>query len=118
MDNRRMRDRNLVRVAWGLAFIWWGITMLFKFLPSGTVGVGEGLILLGLNAARRLNGIPTSGFTITLGILGLVLGGIRLAESVLRLPYELPDLAIVLIVLGVILLAREVLRVRRASFGI
>jgi hypothetical protein len=38
------------------------------------------------------------------------LGGLELASSVLRLPFELPVFAILLIVLGVILLARELLR--------
>jgi hypothetical protein len=28
--------------------------------------------LLGLNVARSLNGLPTNGFTVTLGILALV----------------------------------------------
>ncbi|MBI1880962.1 MAG: hypothetical protein HYR94_22510 [Chloroflexi bacterium] len=87
-------------------FIWWGITELFKF-PEGTDAVGIRLILLGLNVVRLLNGIPTSGFTITLGILALVWGGLELAGSVFSLPFELPVFAIVLIVLGVSLLARE-----------
>jgi hydrogenase/urease accessory protein HupE len=99
-------------MAWGALFIWWGITELVPGLPHGTGAIGIGLILLGLNVARSLNGVPTSGFTMTLGILALVLGGLELAISVLRLPIELPVFAILLIVLGVILLARELLRSR------
>ncbi len=112
MESARISNRNFETIAWGMFFVWWGITELFKFLPQGTGAVGFGLILLGLNAARALNGIPTSGFTITLGILALVLGGLDLAGSVLTLPFELPVLAILLIVLGVIMLARELLRTR------
>jgi hypothetical protein len=107
MENTRTLNRNLETVAWGAFFIWWGITELFNFLPHGTGAIGIGLIWLGLNAARLLKGIPTSGFTTTLGILVLVLGGLELAGSVLRLPFELPVFAILLIVLGVILFARE-----------
>jgi len=84
-----------------------------RAVPSpthGTGAIGIGLIFLGLNVARSLNGIPTSGFSTTLGILALVLGGLELASSVLRLPFELPVFAILLIVLGVTLLARELLR--------
>jgi hypothetical protein len=87
-------------------FIWWGITELFNF-AAGIDAIGVGLILLGLNVVRSLNGMPTSGFTITFGILALVWGGLELAQSVLPLPFEIPVFAILLIVLGVILLARE-----------
>ena len=107
MENTRTSDRNLETVAWGALFIWWGITELVPGLPHGTGAIGIGLIFLGLNLARSLNGIPTSGFTTTLGILALVLGGLELARSVMRLPFELPIFAILLIVLGAIMLVRE-----------
>jgi hypothetical protein len=96
-------------MAWGAFFIWWGITELVQF-PDGTGAVGIGLILLGLNGVRSLNGLPTNGFTLTLGILALVWGGLELAGSLLQLPFKLPVFAIVLIVLGVILLVRELQR--------
>ena len=107
MENTQKLNRKFESIAWGAFFVWWGITGLFKFLPEGTGAVGFGLILIGLNAARSLNGMPISGFTITLGILALVLGGIELAGFFLSLPFELPVFAILLIVLGVIVLARE-----------
>ena len=109
MENARLLNRTLETYAWATFFVWWGITELFKFLPAGTGAVGFGLILIGLNVARSLNGIPTSGFTITLGILALVLGGLELAGFLLSLPFELPVFAILLIVLGVIVLAREMI---------
>ncbi len=106
MENAQTSNRNLETVAWGAFFIWWGVTELFPFLPHGIGAVGIGLILLGLNAARSRNGIPTSGFTTTLGVLALVLGGLELAGSVLSLPFEIPVFAILLIVLGMIVLGR------------
>ncbi len=108
MDNIQIKNRNFERLAWGAFFIWWGITELYHFLPQGTGAIGFGLILLGLNAARSLNGVPTSGFTITLGILALVLGMLELAGVLLSLPFEMPIFAILLIVLGVIVLVRGV----------
>jgi hypothetical protein len=107
LNDTRTVNRNFETIAWGALFIWWGVTELFNFLPHGTGAIGIGLILLGLNAARSLNGIPARGFTTTLGILALVWGGLELAASVLSLPFELPVFAILLIVLGLILLARE-----------
>jgi len=111
MNHVRTLERDFDAIAWSMFFIWWGITELVE-LPDGIGAVGIGLILLGLNVARFLNDIPTSGFTITLGILALVWGGLELAGSVLALPFELPVFAIVLIVLGVILLFRELQRIR------
>ena len=109
MENTRTLNRNFETYAWAAFFVWWGITELFKFMPEGTGAVGFGLILIGLNAARSLNGMPTSGYTITLGILALVLGGLELAGFFLSLPFQLPVFAILLIVLGVIVLAREMI---------
>ena len=72
------KNRMFEAVAWGLLLIWWGLADsdfgLFPSLPAGAGWIGIGLILLGLNAARALNQIPVSGFTVTLGIFALALG--------------------------------------------
>lgn len=107
MDQQQALNRRLESIGWGAFFVWWGMTELFQSLPDGIGAIGIGLILLGLNAARSRNGLPTSGFTTTLGILALVLGGLELAQLVLDLPIELPVFAILLIVLGMIILGRE-----------
>ncbi len=106
MENLRTVNRNYEQLAWGAIFVWWGITELFNFLPNGTGALGFGLILIGLNAARSLNGMPTSGFSIIHGIHALVLGVLELAGVFLTLPFEIPVFAILLIVLGMIVLAR------------
>lgn len=106
MENTNTLNRNFEAMAWGAIFIWWGITELVAGLPHGIGAIGIGMILLGLNLARSLNGIPTSGFSTTVGVLALVLGVLELAASVLRLPFELPIFSILLIVLGVVVLAR------------
>jgi len=107
MNTTQTLNRNFEAIAWGALFIWWGITELFKHLPDGAGAIGIGLILIGLNAARSLNGLPTSSFTTTIGILALVLGGLELVKAILSLPFELPAFAIFLLVLGVIVLVRE-----------
>ena len=112
MNDGQKLNRRFEVMAWGAFFIWWGITELFPSLPEGTGAVGIGVILLGLNASRSLNGIPSNSFTTTLGVLAIVWGGLELAGPILRLPFELPVFAILLIVLGVIFLGRELIQAR------
>jgi len=112
MEDTRKLNPGFETIAWGAFFLMWGITEMFKFLPDGTGAVGVGLILLGLNAIRYFNGIAISGFTTTLGILALVGGVLELVEPALSLPFELPIFEILLIVLGVIVLARGLKAIR------
>ncbi len=114
MESMRTFNRNLEAMAWGALFIWWGVTELIPGLPHGSGAIGVGLILLGLNVVRSLNRVPMSAFTVTLAILALVWGGLELAGSVLALPFQIPVFAILLIVLGAIMLARELLAARQA----
>ncbi len=107
MNNTQTINRNFESIAWGALFIWWGITELIPSLPDGTGAIGIGLILIGVNIARLLNGLPTSRFSSTLGILALVWGGLELAGVLLSLPFEIPIFAILLMVLGAIILAPE-----------
>jgi hypothetical protein len=105
----------------GLAILW-GVTILFEFVPFGVGLIGTGLILLGVNVVRTVKGLPTKEDNTLLGILALVWGGLELARPNLRLLFEFSDwdwaiFAILLVVLGVILLARGLLRVRKNSFG-
>lgn len=114
MENLQTLNRRFEAVAWGALFVLWGVMELFPSLPKGTGAIGIGVILLGLNAVRSLKGVPTSGFTTTLGILAFVLGVLELSRLILRLPFEMPVFAILLIVLGMIFLGRELLQSRAA----
>lgn len=107
MNHTQPLSRNFEAITWGILFIWWGVTELFTSLPNGSGAIGIALILIGVNVARVLNGVPVSRFSMTLGILALVWGGLDLAGALLRLPFELPIFAILLIVLGLIVLAPE-----------
>ncbi len=118
MDNSRTLNRDFGMIAWGMLFVWWGLRWwLLISLPEGAGLLGTGLILLGLNAVRSLKGIPTSGSATFLGSLALAFGGLLMAGEVLHLPFELPVFEISLIALGVILLVRERLRVRKTDSG-
>ncbi len=120
MDNQQEFKRKYNAIGWGLLLILWGITILFDFVPFGVGLLGTGLILLGANGVRRLHGLPAKDDNTVLGILALAWGGLELARPILRQLFEFADwdwgiFAILLVVLGVILLARELLRIRKTS---
>jgi hypothetical protein len=104
MENTNKPDPVLDTIAWGAFFILWGITEMFQSLPDGLGALGVGIILLGLNLVRSRQGQPTSGFTITLGVMALLMGALELAEPYLHLSIEIPVFPILLIMFGVSLL--------------
>ncbi len=117
MRGTQTLNRTLETVAWGLFFLWWGAVELFSKLAGGGVignnevfAMGIGVIMLGLNLVRWLSGIAISGLSLTVGILAFLWGALRLAGVLLPLPFEVPVFAVLLIVLGVIVLARGVVR--------
>ncbi len=116
MNDTQKLNRIFETAAWGAIFLWWGVTELVRF-PNGVDAIGFGLVFLGANAARALNGMSLNGFSITLGILALVWGGLDLAPVMLHLPFKLPVFAILLIVLGMIFLAGVLVRVRKSNLG-
>jgi hypothetical protein len=62
--------------------------------PEGTWLIGVGLILLGLNAVRRIAGLKTSGFGIIVGLIASAAGIGRIIGQ------DLPLVPILLIILG------------------
>jgi hypothetical protein len=104
METTSKSTINLETIAWGAFFILWGITSIFTTLPDGIGAIGLGLIMIGLNVARSLSGQSISGFTTTVGILALVLGGLEVARPYLHLSFELPIFAILLLALGLMVL--------------
>ncbi len=97
-------NRNYEVIAWGALFIWWGISIMVPSLPNGSTALGTGLILIAVNIARKLSGLPASGFSTTIGILALIWGALELVGVLVSLPFELPIFAILLIALGVIVI--------------
>ncbi|MCX6568887.1 MAG: hypothetical protein NT147_07555 [Candidatus Aminicenantes bacterium] len=93
--NRRQAKR-FDEIALALVLIMTGGLWLAPkaMFPEGTWLVGVGLILLGLNAARRIRGLKTSGFGIIVGLIASAAGIGRIIGQ------DLPLVPILLIILG------------------
>ena len=105
MGRTERLNHRFASIGWGLLFIWWGMVVMVGPLTIGMGAIGTGLILLGINAGRRLMNIPLRDSTTTFGIFTLVWGALDLARSWLRLPPEL-SFALLLIVIGGIVLVK------------
>jgi hypothetical protein len=107
----RREGRRLDEIALALVLIMTGALWLAPkaMFPEGTWLAGLGLILLGLNAARRIRGIKTSAFGIVVGLVSLAAGGGRI------MGLDLPFLPALLIILGVVLVVKAVTSSGRAE---
>ena len=65
-------------IAWGAIFILLGILMFVPGDQNNVFVLGIGVILLGLNLARSLTQIAVNRFTVIIGAMALVLGGLSL----------------------------------------
>ena len=98
----RRQGKRLDEIALALALImtralWLAPKAMF---PEGSWLVGAGLILLGLNAARRIRGVKTSGFGIIVGLIAFAAGIGRIIGQ------DLPVVPVLLIILGIGLVLR------------
>lgn len=109
-DEAQAMNKRLETIAWALFLIMiGGIGLVPKEqVPEGVWSIGVGLIMIGLNVARYLYHIKMSGFTIVLGSLALLTGIGDLAGL------NLPDLAILLIILGAYLIIRPMIEKDRS----
>jgi hypothetical protein len=94
-------DHQFERVGWALFLIMIGGLWLVPGVPEGTWLIGTGLIMLGVNAARYMNRIRMSGFTIVVGILALTIGVAKFVGS------DLPVFPVLLILIGASILWRS-----------
>ena len=96
-QGKRIDDIALALVLIMTGGLWLAPKAMF---PEGTWLAGLGLILLGLNAARRIRGIKMSGF-------GIIVGGVALAAGASRIAgLDLPVVPVLLVVLGVALVVK------------
>jgi hypothetical protein len=107
-QEKRSLNKRLENAFWGLFLVMLGCLWLIpdEKLPDDAWLLGAGVILLGLNALRLLNGIRPSGFTMFLGTVGVLLGISGL------LGVELPVLPIAIILIGLSLIVRPLLKKR------
>ncbi len=117
MENTHGFDRFLEGLAWGLLLAWWGLSFVPRLLPNGLDAAGTGLILVGINAVRRLRGIRVRGYSVGFGILCLIWGALDLGRSVLKLDYHPPMLAILLGAAGLIIVGGVAWKAVREATG-
>ena len=101
MENASSLNRIFSKIGDNLLLIWWGIVMIVHPLTIGMCAIGTGLILLGVNAARRLKGIPTKRTTTVVGSMAALWG---MLDVILRPRFEV-SFALLLIVIGLVSLA-------------
>jgi len=99
--------RHLDSIGWAAFFIWIGIAMLLA-IPWGWFLVGLGILILAAQLARLQVNIKIEGFWVTWGAVFLI-GGLW---TVLNLA-SWPLAPIVLILLGVVQLAKAIMSIRR-----
>lgn len=89
-------EKRFDEIAWALILIMTGALWLAPraMFPDGTWLAGAGLVLLGLQTARRIGGARTGGLGILVGLLALAAGAGRIAGL------EVPLIPVLLIILG------------------
>ena len=110
-SEKRGLGTRLDEVAWALFLIMTGALWLAPagWAPEGSWLIGLGLILLGLNGARRLSRLRVSGFGIAVGIAALVAGVGRILGGA---GFFVP---ILLVALGAVLAVRAISKSRHAG---
>jgi hypothetical protein len=101
--NKRLEDSG-----WGFFLLMIGTLLMLpgELVPQGVWLIVAGLIMIGLNGVRFLNGISPSRFTVGLGIVSLLLG---LAGF---LGFEPPVFAILLALIGLSIIVRSLFPTR------
>ncbi len=105
MNENTALNKRYTAFAWGALFLLLGILMAIPGDQNGLFLLGAGIIFLGLNLVRKLQGIPLNLFSTLVGFLALVGGAYALARSTLGLPHvEIGFIPLVLIVVGLYIL--------------
>ncbi|MFI5181492.1 MAG: hypothetical protein ACHQPI_08890 [Thermoanaerobaculia bacterium] len=106
-------NRRYSLAGWGALLVWIGAVSILpgSRSPFGLGLLGIGVILLGIQAARRLiHEFPVNGTDITLGLIALSLGAAELFQSPMFIPFGL-------IAFGAILLIRSALARKTTTAG-
>lgn len=101
-----MKESTLTSIAWGIFIILigglWIAAETTKIDVGAYFAIGVGLILVGLNLARRNIGARMSKFSLGLGIIGLLVGLSGVAGL------KLPLIPTIIIVIGLFIVAEAV----------
>lgn len=72
-------DRGAAVLGWSALLAWWGLSILFDTITFGISGIGTGLIMIGVNAARMAFGVSPRRTTTEVGAIALIWGSIDTA---------------------------------------
>jgi hypothetical protein len=106
MYKPKLLNHNVATIGEGALLVWWGIVLMFDPLTIGMGAIGTGLILLSINGARLLSGLPTRRTTTILGMIAFAWG---LLEVIFN-PSFGGSLALLLIVIGLATIASLLVR--------
>ena len=95
-------DKRLEDIGWALFLMMVGILWLVpdSVVPRGTWILATGMIMIGINAIRSMNGIPINRVSTALGVFALVAGAVSIAGV------DLPLFPILLVVIGAMILVK------------
>ena len=88
-----MTEKQMNTLGWALFFLWLGIALFMKFKLSTSL-IGIGVIILGLQIARRIYNLKVEVFWIVVGACLLVFNLFKIPEV------DLPVIPILLIIFG------------------
>ena len=101
-----MKESMLTSVAWGMFIIFIGSLWIVAELTGLDMGsyfaLGVGLILIGLNLARRSIGTKISKFSLGLGVLALLIGFSALGGL------SLPLVPTIVAIIGIFIVAEAI----------
>jgi len=102
------RGRELTTAAWGLLFILvggaWLSGEIYRIDTGTIIAIGVGLILIGLNIARKAIGACMGNFSLAIGILALSIGLAR------YLGLKVDILPLIIILIGLFIVAEAIVR--------
>ena len=113
MVNDLNKNVALTSLAWGIFFVWiglsWTLSEHYGVPMEPYIALGVGLILIGLNIARTTLGMRLSKFSLFIGMIALIFGGTALTG------YTLPLWQTILILIGLFIIAEAISSLTRTS---
>jgi len=112
LEAKIAKNKQLESIGWGFFLVMMGGSIIIsdEVAPEGLWTIGVGLIMLGLNIARYINGIRMSGFTTVLGLIAIATGTTEL------LGFDFGGFPFLLIIMGAYLLLKPAFD-REGLFG-
>ncbi len=105
-ESKRALAKKLDAAGWGLFFVWVGITFLAS-LGWGAGLLGVGIIIIGVQVARKYLDLPVEGFSLVVGAI-FACGGIWELVGKAAAPGAL--VPVLFIIAGVLLLLSALMR--------